>query len=161
MVGLLTSKMNHADFFKLAGEHRRPPYRWFLIGPQRSGTGVHVDPLNTSAWNTLIKGRKRWVLFPPHLSKETVKGRKYVRKDLGEDDEPIDYFTKVLPRIKDAGGPDFVRLPPQTCFHCCAVPPASYRLLVLQVAEMMEFTQYPGETIFVPGGWCVPSLNPL
>lgn len=126
------------DLFHLVGERRRPPYRWFLVGPERSGTCVHIDPLGTSAWNTLIVGKKRWVLFPPHLSKSTVKGKGLIQK--GEDDEAVHYFTTILPRIKNAalqsGGTgryeDF---------------------------ECYEFTQYEGETVFVPNGWWHAVLN--
>lgn len=113
------------DLFALVGEDRRPPYRWFLVGPKRSGTCVHLDPLGTSAWNTLLVGRKRWVLFPPDVPKHIVKGKNHVRK--GEDDEAVNYFMDILPRIKRANSPETLRC--------------------------MELMQYPGDTIFVPGGW--------
>lgn len=125
-------KYFNEDLFQLVGERRRPPYRWFLVGPERSGTTVHIDPLGTSAWNTLIHGVKRWVLFPPHVPKSVVKGRSLILK--GEDDEAIHYFTTILPRIKrkaaSVGGVgDYEN------FEC------------------YEFTQYEGETVFIPHGW--------
>ncbi|RHZ20031.1 hypothetical protein DYB26_001839 [Aphanomyces astaci] len=111
------------DLFSLVGEDPRPPYRWFLVGPKRSGTCVHVDPLGTSAWNTLIVGRKRWLAFPPSVDKATVKAKVHVLK--GEDDEAGNYFCDMLPRM-------------------VAADPS---------LEYMEFMQYPGDTVFIPGGW--------
>lgn len=127
------------DLFRLVSESRRPPYRWFLVGPERSGTCVHIDPLATNAWNTLIEGQKRWVLFPPHVPKHIVKGRGLIRDD--EDDEAIHYFMFILPRIKRQA-------------TALRDNNADYRNFACY-----EFTQHPGETVFVPNGWWHAVLN--
>mmetsp|Transcript_41597 Transcript_41597/g.99721 ORF Transcript_41597/g.99721 Transcript_41597/m.99721 type:complete len:532 (+) Transcript_41597:141-1736(+) len=126
------------DLFGLVSESRRPPYRWWLIGPKRSGTCVHIDPLATSAWNTLIEGKKRWVLFPPHLSKSVVKGSGLVHKN--EDDEAVHYFSFILPRIKRKATL-MKGMPKYKGFSC------------------FEFTQHAGETVYVPHGWWHAVLN--
>ncbi len=61
------------------------------MGPERSGSTVHVDPLGTSAWNTSLIGHKRWVLFKEDLPKSIVKGKRFRGKDY--EDESINYFT--------------------------------------------------------------------
>ena len=125
------------DLFHLLGEQKRPPYRWVAIGPERSGSSLHIDPLATSAWNTLLKGVKRWVLFPPTAPKHLVKGD-YL-KQRGEDNEAITYFARILPRIKEEER-------------------RRYRS-GLPLLGMREVLQYPGDTIFVPGGWWHAVLN--
>lgn len=55
------------DLFALLGG-RRPDYRWLIAGPARSGSSFHVDPNATSAWNAVISGRKKWVMFPPGVT---------------------------------------------------------------------------------------------
>jgi len=122
------------DLFSLVGEKRRPPYRWMLVGPERSGTNVHRDPLGTSAWNTLLRGKKRWVMFKPGCPADLVEGDLHRQK--GEDNEAATYFTKVLPRIR-----------------------ADEEKKATPDLGMIECIQYPGETIFVPGGWWHAVLN--
>jgi Cupin-like domain len=53
------------DLFKHLG-NSRPDYRWLIIGPARSGSSFHIDPNATSAWNAVLEGKKKWLLFPPH-----------------------------------------------------------------------------------------------
>ncbi|KAI9337805.1 hypothetical protein BDR26DRAFT_838504 [Obelidium mucronatum] len=54
------------DLFHLLGHNERPDYRWIIIGPARSGSTFHLDPNSTSAWNAVVTGAKKWLLFPPN-----------------------------------------------------------------------------------------------
>ncbi|KNC98984.1 uncharacterized protein SPPG_05938 [Spizellomyces punctatus DAOM BR117] len=114
------------DLFRLCGERRRPPYRWMVVGPARSGTGIHVDPLGTSAWNAIVYGHKRWVLFPPGTPRDIIEPAHV------PDHEAASWFAHVYPSM-EARTSDGKTL--------------GERL------GMREIIQKPGETVFVPGGW--------
>lgn len=75
--GLMTPESpytyRHAtDLFSLFGE-RRPDFRWLIMGPRRSGSIFHVDPNQTHAWNASIRGRKKWIFYPPGVSPPGVR----------------------------------------------------------------------------------------
>lgn len=127
-------KYFNEDLFKLTGA-RRPPYRWLVLGGSRSGTGIHKDPLGTSAWNTLIKGHKRWCLFPPRTPKEV-----YDPPIKPYDHEGISWFDQVYPRFKVRDESNDTRT-------------------LGEKLGMIEVLQKPGETIFVPGGWAHVVIN--
>ncbi|XP_010248182.1 PREDICTED: F-box protein At5g06550 [Nelumbo nucifera] len=54
------------DLFSVLGSER-PDYKWIIIGPVGSGSSFHIDPNSTSAWNAIVKGSKKWILFPPDV----------------------------------------------------------------------------------------------
>lgn len=55
------------DLFSVLGKEERPDYRWLIYGPYKSGSTFHKDPNSTSAWNAVISGAKKWILYPPHV----------------------------------------------------------------------------------------------
>ncbi|KAF3781067.1 F-box protein [Nymphaea thermarum] len=120
------------DFFDVLEEDKRPPFRWLVVGPERSGASWHVDPALTSAWNTLLSGRKRWALYPPG------------RVPLG-----------VTVHVNEEDGDVNIETPSSLQWWLEFYP------LLAEHEKPLECTQLPGETIFVPSGWwhCVLNLE--
>jgi hypothetical protein len=121
------------DLFSVLAD-RRPPYRWLVMGPARTGASWHVDPALTSAWNALVYGRKRWALYPPghtppgvRFEPDEEEGGMHAVCDFTS----LTWFLEVYPRLSQSERP-------------------------------IEAIQEPGETIFVPSGWwhCVLNLTP-
>ncbi|XP_052202408.1 lysine-specific demethylase JMJ21 [Diospyros lotus] len=120
------------DFFDVLERDKRPAFRWLVIGPERSGASWHVDPALTSAWNTLLCGRKRWALYPPG------------RVPLG-----------VTVHVNEEDGDVNIETPSSLQWWLDFYP------LLANEDKPIECTQLPGETIFVPSGWwhCVLNLE--
>jgi hypothetical protein len=70
--------------------------RWLLVSATDSGSGWHIDPWNTSAWNALLHGRKRWALYPPSVSGLPAGVA---------DASPKDFFGRVLDSLPAAERP--------------------------------------------------------
>ncbi|CAJ0937093.1 unnamed protein product, partial [Mesorhabditis belari] len=119
------------DLFRYAEMKKRPPHRWIVFGPARSGTAIHIDPLGTSAWNALIHGHKRWVLIPPDAPKALVKPMKH---EAGKHpDEAVTWFNTVYKRVRSSSWP--------------------------KEYPIIECRQAPGEVMFVPAGWWHVVIN--
>ena len=121
-------KYFNEDIFPLLPFDRRPPFRWILVGPPRSGTRMHIDPLDSSAWNVVVSGRKRWVLLSPELSKDMALGKMVwnsQEKTDGRSPQAIYWFSEILPRVRE------------------------FAQRTGRIKEIVEFIQYPGEVIMV------------
>jgi hypothetical protein len=58
------------DMLQHLGAAERPDHTWVIMGPKRSGSVFHIDPNATHAWNACIRGRKRWIFYPPGEPRE-------------------------------------------------------------------------------------------
>ena len=118
------------DLFGLLGAEKRPAYRWLIVGPQRGGSTFHVDPNATSAWNAVIRGSKKWILFPPRVPPPGV----YPTPDGSTVATSVSIIEWFLNFYQDA--------------HKLA-----------RAVGGMEGVCREGELIFVPSGWWHCAIN--
>ena len=133
------------DFLAHISEHAacRPPHRWFLLGAHGSGFAMHQDPFDSSAWNALLLGRKRWVLLPDCTPMARVLPRTAAALDSvadGGDALPLDeseataaaWFRNVYPTLLHASN---------------------------TVDGAIECEQVEGDILYVPRGWWHVALS--
>lgn len=88
-----------------------------LVGGPRSGSNMHKDPKWTSAWNTLLCGRKRWVLFPPETPADAIGAAEGNYRSAGA---PAYWWLDHYPRLCAEGAArgmvDVVQRPGDTIF---------------------------------------------
>jgi hypothetical protein len=118
------------DFFALLGAEHRPDHKWLIIGPAKSGSSFHIDPNSTNAWNGVIRGAKKWILFPPEIVPPGV----HPSEDGSDVSTPVslfEWFVTFYPQVQ--------KLPPSQ--------------------RPREGICRAGEVIFVPHGWWHIVLN--
>lgn len=75
-------------------EPHRPRLSWFYIGPAQSGSAMHLDPTDTSAWNAVVSGKKYWLFFPPEQSDYVYEG---LVDAFNPNLDKFPYFAKTQP----------------------------------------------------------------
>ena len=110
--------------------HQRPDYRWLVIGPQKSGASWHTDPIGTSAWNALLRGRKRWAMYPPS---HPPPGHDEDGKSLTS----MQWYFSVYPNLEVQDRPlEIVQEPGDVVFI-----PSGWWHMVLNLEETVSVTQ--------------------
>eukprot|EP00730_Choanoeca_flexa_P007262 TRINITY_DN12302_c2_g1_i1.p1 TRINITY_DN12302_c2_g1~~TRINITY_DN12302_c2_g1_i1.p1 ORF type:complete len:466 (+),score=70.51 TRINITY_DN12302_c2_g1_i1:108-1505(+) len=108
----------------------RPDHRWLLAGPTRTGTNFHVDPNYTAAWNTVVYGRKKWIMFPPDV---LPPGLELAGDRVEQAESVLEWFVSSYSSIHEPGSP--------------------------WAEHVHECVCEPGETVYIPAGWWHLVLN--
>jgi hypothetical protein len=115
----------------LGSNEKRPDHTWIIMGPKRSGSVFHLDPNATHAWNVSLKGRKRWIFYPPGITPPGVHPSSdgdEVALPLSVGEWIVQFWQEHSENLKSSNNK----------------PPHE---------RPMECTAHPGDAIFVPHGW--------
>jgi histone arginine demethylase JMJD6 len=112
---------------------------------------LHVDPLSSSAWNSLIVGTKQWfVVEPLH---HTIYDKS--ESSFNFDSKSYDSYGQSM--LSDDHRESELNL--QYWFKN-TVPEITHQIHTIQpTRKIFSFTQYPGDTVFIPAEWHHAVLN--
>jgi hypothetical protein len=133
--------------------------RWLLMGHAGSGSRLHIDPQNTSAWNALVYGLKEWVIIQPVIAGDRPRGVSH----LASPKDAPSFHQQIFARSASTPlNQWFAKNVPWLWRHaqCVAVSdsrPHSTRSLF--TPRMMRFLQHPGDIVYVPRGWLHAVIN--
>jgi histone arginine demethylase JMJD6 len=58
----------------LPPNQRRYTLSWVFVGAAHTGSKLHTDVFNSSAWNVVVSGQKMWLFFPPEQASYLYDG---------------------------------------------------------------------------------------
>ena len=153
------------DLLQHLGAKERPDHTWIIMGPKRSGSVFHIDPNATHAWNACIRGRKRWIFYPPGEPRKLLKLllRISVLFDSKHSSHCIHFFPKSFPApgVFPSADGDEVALPlsvGEWIIQYWKEHMEQYRKRPAN-RRPMECTTHPGDVVFVPHGWWHSVIN--
>ncbi len=136
-------------------------YHWILIAGQGTSTAYHVDQFNSSAWNTVLEGEKRWIIGPPSNLPPGLRPEDDVENGAG--------FARLAPGPDAMRTFDYYRDQGGVVEGWGEEMPWSFSRSEYAKKHDKLFAQYDdrgggggggmqcrlrrGETIFVPSGW--------
>jgi hypothetical protein len=132
--------------------------RWFLVGHAGSGSRLHIDPAQTSAWNALAFGLKEWVIFEPEIPLHSSSCHPS-SPGLSSADSFYDSFRRTA-----ASTPlhRWFRMQVSLLWQharCVTGSRGGSAVDISSTPRMMRFTQLPGDLIYIPCGWQHAVLN--
>ena len=148
------------DFLQHLGDDR-PPFQWFIYGVAGSGSPCHTDPIGTAAWNALLHGRKRWVMFHPSTPRALLQTPS-LDAGVGDDEawEDLWGWFQDLAAICERVQRHFATL--ESLGECGYEPVEGASGPPHRPSQwwwFRDFVQEEGQIVFVPANWHHAVLN--
>lgn len=129
-----------------------PCNRYLIVGGNRTGSNIHIDPSGTAAWNTLLCGRKKWCLFPPGSDRHYLEqiGATVGRKTT----PPLYWWLDVFPTLpgSELGMIEVLQEPGETIY----VPQGWWHCVI-----NFGLTTAATENVFLPDMICASTVSAL